>query len=229
MHFKNIISMALPAIMVNTGMAAPLPGAPDKPYDKTKPIGKTRVIEKEDISFRKDRPEGCIRWVSRGPLLGYCSEWEDVVVREEDIPDDMDGEPPRIIEHSSEIQMTQERPVGCIDFVKKGKTVGYCRAWEDVEIPKELQPKEEDGSDGNRDHEMRTCTRRPALCLDWMQVEPTKGYCTFWQGEVDEFDVENAQKKHDDDKVEKRSVDKAKTREKSPFDIAMPFWTIGAL
>jgi hypothetical protein len=31
------------------------------------------------------------------------------------------------------------------------------------------------------------------------------------------------------DKVEKRNVDKAKTREKSPFDIAMPFWTIGAL
>jgi hypothetical protein len=227
MHFKNIVSTAQLAIMATKGMAAPLPGPPDKPYDKTKPIGHTRLIEKEDIGFRKTRPEGCIRWVSRGPLLGYCGKWEDVVVREEDIPDDSDDEPPRIISHDSSIQVTDERPVGCIDWVDKG-TAGYCRAWEDVEIPKELQPKEEDGSDGNRDHEMRTCTRRPPDCYDWMQVEPTKGYCTYWKGEVDDFDVIKAQMPGVD-KVEKRNVDKAKTREKSPFDIAMPFWTIGAL
>lgn len=229
MHFKNIISTGLLAIMATESMAAPLPKTPDKPYDRTKKIGHTMLIEKQDIGFRKTRPEGCIRWVSRGKdaLLGYCGEWEDVVVRDEDIPDDKDGQPPKIISHNDEIQDTDERPVGCIDWVDKG-TAGYCRAWEDVEIPKDLQPKEEDGSDGNRDHEMRTCTRRPPDCYDWMQVTPTRGYCMYWKGEIDEYNVKLASMP-DVDKVDKRSVDQTKTREKSPFDIAMPFWTIGAL
>jgi hypothetical protein len=61
-----------------------------------------------------------------------------------------------------------------------------------------------------------------------MQVTPTRGYCTYWKGEIDEFDVALAQMP-DVDKVDKRSVDKAQTHEKSPFDIAMPFWTTGAL
>ena len=221
------------------GAQHPPDGAPTVPkgtdlkdYPPTKrdapakrPIGKTRTIQKEDISFREKRPAGCIRWVSRGPLLGYCGEWEDVVVREEDIPEDMDGEPPMIINQSSEIMMTQERSVGCVDWVKKGKTVGYCRKWENVEITKEDQPVEEDGSDGNRDHNLRTCTRRPDTCVDWMQVEPTKGYCTLWEEEV----VEKPNVVEEPNVVEKRDVAKAKTREKSPFDIPMPFWSIGAL
>jgi hypothetical protein len=43
-------------------------------------------------------------------------------------------------------------------------------------------------------------------------VTPTTGYCLVWENEL-----------------EKRDADKAETREKSPFDIAMPYWTTGAL
>lgn len=51
------------------------------------------------------------------------------------------------------------------------------------------------------------------------------------RGDVDKVgkgDVDKA-KKSDFKKVEKRDVGKVKAREKSPFDIPMPFWTIGAL
>ena len=232
--------------MATKGMAAPLPKTPDKPYDRTKKIGHTMLIEKQDIGFRKTKPEGCIRWVSRGKdaLLGYCGEWEDVVVREEDIPEDKDGEPPFVGPQNSEMQYTQERQVGCVDFVKIGRTTGYCRKWEDVEIPKEEQPYEEDGSDGKRDDKMRTCSRRPDLCMDWTQVTPTRGFCRLWQTLVEVHDADPAIKRRPDkvengdadkvekgaaEKVEKRHVDEAKTHEKSPFDIPMPFWTIGAL
>ncbi|KAM0706817.1 hypothetical protein Q7P35_006147 [Cladosporium inversicolor] len=223
----------------------------DVPKPSSRPIGHTRKIPKEDIGFRKTRPEGCIRWVSRGPLSGYCGTWEDDVVHEEDIPEDKDGEPPFVGPQNSEMQYTSERQVGCVDFVEKG-TTGYCRKWENVEIPKEEQPYEDDGSDGNRHHSMRTCSRRPELCMDWTQVEPTRGFCSLWSDVVEVHDADKAKKgdvdkvgKGDVDKVEKSDVDKAKksdfkkvekrdvgkvkAREKSPFDIPMPFWTIAAL
>lgn len=249
MQFKNIISMALLTTMVTVGMAAPLP-ADVLPWTK-KPIGHTRKIPKEDIGFRKTKPEGCLRWVARGPLSGYCGTWEDVVVREEDIPEDKDGEPPFVGPQNSEMQYTSERQVGCVDFVEKG-TTGYCRKWENVEIPKEEQPYEEDGSDGKRDDKMRTCSRRPDLCMDWTQVTPTRGFCRLWQTLVEVHDADPAIKRRPDkvengdadkvekgavekvekgavEKFEKRHVDETKTHEKSPFDIPMPFWTIGAL
>lgn len=208
MQFKNILSVALLVIMVTVGMAAPFKR---DITDKNALLGKTRTIQKVDDSLRNtpDKPDGCIEWIKLGDLMGYCRKWEDVVVLKEDIPEDIDGEPPKIGKYDDEFHYTIERPVGCVDWVKKGRDLGYCREWEDVEIPKEDLP---EAPVVKHDHTVQTSYERPTGCVDWMQVSPSTGYCVVWAEEV-----------------EKRNAAKAKTREKSPFDIAMPYWTIAGL
>ena len=317
MQFKNILSMALPAIMVTVGMAVPLPAVPttkveyvkqndtvtdktlslpeeqykkgmknfedywkqqSKPPSKEKPegclkwhmvrgafgicrlweegaphypdgaptvprgtkpedyppvkrditdknalLGKIRAIQKVDDSLRNipDPPEGCIEWIKLGNLMGYCREWED-------IPADTDGEPPKIGKHNSQFLYTIERPVSCVDWVKKGPDLGYCRRWEDVKIPKEDLP---EPPVVKHDHTVQTSYERPIECVDWTQVSPSTGYCLVWAEEAKKAQMarEARQAREELKNVEKRDVAKAKTREKSPFDIAMPYWTIAGL
>ncbi|GAB7335273.1 hypothetical protein MBLNU13_g07682t1 [Cladosporium sp. NU13] len=224
MQFKNIISMAMLASMSTMGMAAPLRPHPTTKAEKDALLGMTRTIQKFDDSLRNtpNPPDGCIEWIKLGDLMGYCREWEDVVVLKEDIPDDIDGEPPMIGKHNDEFLYTIERPVGCVDWVKKGPDFGYCRKWEDVEIPKEDLPEK---PVVKHDHTVQTSYERPTGCVDWMQVSPSAGYCLVWVEDLREAKEASEELKE----VEKRDVAKAKTREKSPFDIAMPHWTIAGL
>ena len=203
MQFENLVSLALLAIMVTMSMAAPLPAVPATEVDNAAPKGKTRKIEKVDDTLRNfpDGPDGCIDWVKVGTLMGYCHKWEDVLVREEDIPEDIDGKPPKIGAHNDELQTTPERPVDCVDWVKVGRLMGYCRELADVEF----DPEEEAANAKPHDHSMRTSRKRPTKCVDWMQVGRSTGYCMMWMEEV------------------------AKRDAKSVLNIAMPFWTVGAL
>jgi hypothetical protein len=68
-------------------------------------------------------------------------------------------------------------------------------------------------------------------CVDWEQLSPSTGYCYVWAEELKEAKMaqEAKEAKEPLKKVEKRDVAKGKTREKSPFDIAMPYWTIAGL
>ena len=230
MQFRNIISMAMLASMITMGMASPLRPRPTTKAEKDALLGKTRTIQKIDDTVRNipDAPEGCIEWIKLGGLMGYCREWEDVVVLKEDIPDDIDGEPPKIGKHDSEFRCTLERPVGCVDWVKKGIDFGYCREWEDVEIPKENLP---EPPVVKHDHTVQTSYERPIGCVDWMQMSPSTGHCYVWAEELKETQMakEAMEASEKLKKVEKRDVAKARTREKSPFDIAMPYWTIAGL
>jgi len=233
MQFKNIISMAMLASMVTMGIAAPSRPRPTTKAEKDALLGKTRTIQKIDDTVRNtpDPPEGCIEWIKLGRLMGYCREWEDVVVLKEDIPDDIDGQPPKIGKHNSEFLFTLERPVGCVDWVKKGVDFGYCREWEDVEIPKEDLPEK---PVVKHDHTVQTSYERPMGCVDWEQLSPLTGYCYVWAEELKEAKMaqeakEAKEAKEPLKKVEKRDVAKGKTCEKSPFDIAMPYWTIAGL
>lgn len=81
------------------------------------------------------------------------------------------------------------------------------------------------------DHTVQTSYERPIGCVDWMQVSPSTGHCYVWAEELKETQMAQEAKEASEElkKVEKRGVAKAKTREKSPFDIAMPYWTIAGL